>query len=147
MIHNTKYKIHHTGFTVIFAVISMGILLVIGLAVSDVILKELILSSVGSESQKAFYAADTGIECALYWDIKRDIFKPGENINFYCNNQIVGVGGSLISNFEFNFENGSCTSVIVDKSSSPNLIEARGYNVDCGASNLKKVERGLRVTY
>ena len=32
--------------------------------------KELKLSGLGRESQIAFYAADAGIECFFYWEIK-----------------------------------------------------------------------------
>jgi len=58
------------GFVLSLAVLVSGILLSIGLAIFSSALKELILSSSGRESQFAFYAADTGSECALYWDIR-----------------------------------------------------------------------------
>ena len=69
----TPYPKTHTlpkGFVLSFAVLVAGILLSIGLAIFTITLKELILSGSGRESQFAFYAADTGGECALYWDIK-----------------------------------------------------------------------------
>lgn len=62
------------GFVLSFAVLVAGILLSIGLAIFTITLKELILSGSGRESQFAFYAADTGGECALYWDIKHSGF-------------------------------------------------------------------------
>ena len=70
-----NHKKHPTGyfsggFVLSFAVLVAGILLSIGLAIFTITLKELILSGSGRESQFAFYAADTGGECALYWDIK-----------------------------------------------------------------------------
>lgn len=58
------------GFVLSFSVLIAGVLLSVGLAIFSITLKELLLSSGGRESQFAFYAADTGGECALYWDIK-----------------------------------------------------------------------------
>lgn len=58
------------GFAMLFAVLVSSVLLSIGVSIFNLTLKELVLSSSGRESQFAFYAADTGIECALYWDFK-----------------------------------------------------------------------------
>lgn len=56
------------GFALLFAVLTSSVLLSIGASIFNLTLKELVLSSSGRESQFAFYAADTGVECALYWD-------------------------------------------------------------------------------
>lgn len=56
------------GFTIFIAVIVSSLLLLVTLAISNIALKETILSSAGKESEMAFYAADSGIECALFWD-------------------------------------------------------------------------------
>jgi hypothetical protein len=58
------------GFTLFVALIVSSLLLSIGLSLSNIILKQLIFSGSGRESQIAFYAADSGAECALYWDVK-----------------------------------------------------------------------------
>ena len=58
----TSHKSQVTkGFVLPFAVLISGILLSIGLAVFNIIMKEVLLSSSGRESQFAFYAADTGL--------------------------------------------------------------------------------------
>ncbi len=69
-------KMHATnrGFVLLLAVLVSGILLALGVALYNIASKELILSSSGRDSQFAFYAADSGIECALYWDAKHDAF-------------------------------------------------------------------------
>lgn len=56
------------GFTVFFAVLVASLALAIGLAIYDLLVRELELSRTATESQYAIYAADTGVECALYWD-------------------------------------------------------------------------------
>ncbi len=52
------------------AVLISSLLLSIGLSLSNILLKQLVFSTTGRESQIAFYAADSGAECALYWDRK-----------------------------------------------------------------------------
>ncbi|MEK7134342.1 MAG: pilus assembly PilX N-terminal domain-containing protein [Patescibacteria group bacterium] len=63
------------GFVLPLAVLLAGILLSIGLAIFSITLKELTLSSSGRESQIAFFAADAGTECALYWDVRHPNFQ------------------------------------------------------------------------
>jgi hypothetical protein len=58
------------GFTLFVALVVSSLLLSISISLSNIILKQLIFSNTGSESQLAFYAADSGAECALYWDRK-----------------------------------------------------------------------------
>lgn len=44
--------------------------LAVGFAIYDLAVREIDLSSAATQSQYAIYAADTGVECALYWDSK-----------------------------------------------------------------------------
>ena len=60
----------HKGFAILISVIIMSTVLLIVYALSNISLKELQLSTAGRDSQVAFYAADTGMECALFWDTK-----------------------------------------------------------------------------
>lgn len=61
---------NNSGFTLFIALIVSSLLLAIGFSLSTIILKQLIFANSGKESQLAFYAADSGAECALYWDRK-----------------------------------------------------------------------------
>ncbi len=65
------------GFALLMAVIITSTLLLISYALSNISLKELTLSYAGKDSQVAFYAADAGVECALYWDIRNPDTGPG----------------------------------------------------------------------
>lgn len=58
------------GFTLFYAVLVASLMLAIGLAIFNITFKEFVLSSGARDSAGAFYAADTGLECALYWDLK-----------------------------------------------------------------------------
>src|SRR3972149_3115950 len=58
------------GSTLFIAVLLSSLLLAIGFSLANFAVKQLVIATAGRESQFAFYAADTGIECALYWDFK-----------------------------------------------------------------------------
>ncbi|MBX4211120.1 pilus assembly PilX N-terminal domain-containing protein, partial [Candidatus Parcubacteria bacterium] len=58
------------GFTLFIAVVIAALLLTISYGIINIVTKEVVLSSSARESQFAFYAADTGRECSLYWDQK-----------------------------------------------------------------------------
>lgn len=57
------------GFTLLFAILVSILILAVGASIISIALKQVILSGAGRESQYAFYAANTGLECALYWDL------------------------------------------------------------------------------
>lgn len=151
----TKKK---NGFAILYSVLIASILLAIGLAILNITIKELLFSSLGRESQFAFYASDTGVECALYWDFKANAFatsSPLENIDCGGGNRDVTVddsesGSGLYKRiFQINFApEPYCTIVSVSKFESPvgTVIESRGYNT-CDTSNSRRVERAIRVTY
>jgi hypothetical protein len=56
------------GFVLLYAVMTSTIVLAVGVSIISIALKQLTISTLGRESQYAFYAANTGAECALYWD-------------------------------------------------------------------------------
>jgi hypothetical protein len=58
------------GFTIFFAMLVGSLALAVGAAIYDLTVREIDLSAAASQSQYAIYAADTGVECALYWDSK-----------------------------------------------------------------------------
>lgn len=63
-------KKYHRGYTIFFATLVSSLALAIGVAIYDLTVRTLSLSGVTAQSQYAIYAADTGAECALYWDSK-----------------------------------------------------------------------------
>jgi len=63
-----KTQSKQNGFTLLIAILMSGLFLIIGATIFKIALVELTLSSIGKDSQIAFYAADAGAECALYWE-------------------------------------------------------------------------------
>jgi len=160
-----KGKNKKAGFTLLLSLLITSIALSVGLGVFDIILREIMLSGSGMESQKAFYAADTGEECSLYWDLKHpgfsdpvfatssDSVPPTSGV--LCNEEDIAANwaitdltpSSATTEFKLEFANGSCSDVFVIKNSGAVRIESRGYNFACDSVDRRKVERALRVSY
>lgn len=101
-----KHKNTNRGFTLLFASLAGALMLSIGLAIFTIILKELVLSSTISESQFSFAAADSGAECALYWDLEHPGF---ENSVFGGEPQIL-VPNGLVGYWKLDEGSGSTVS-------------------------------------
>lgn len=144
------------GFTLLVAVIVTGMLLIVSFAVVNIAVRQLILANSNEESQHAFYAADSGTECAVYWDFRgaSSPFSTTSVSQISCGttiNQNVGGGGlgNATSTFQLNFAKG-CAVVQVGKHYiSGNLltiIDSRGYNT-CTTGVIRRVERAEKLTY
>ena len=161
-------KKHNRGFTLIFSVLISSILVALGSAIFDLVSKEIILSSAGRESQFAFYAADTGIECALYWDYKQNAFSTTSALTqVLCDadNSPAPMGGHLtrvldnsnpahpILTTTFSFVlNGvnvnPSTDVQVVRTYYPTQTTINSYGHNTGVlTDPSRLERAIRVTY
>ena len=56
------------GFVILYAVLLVSIVLIISLSLFNITYKQILVSQVNRESQHVFYAADSGLDCAKYWD-------------------------------------------------------------------------------
>jgi hypothetical protein len=63
---NNKYK---KGFLLYFSVLFASIALFVGLFIINISMREISFSNIARQSDYAFYAAESGAECALYWDL------------------------------------------------------------------------------
>lgn len=147
------------GFTLFVAIVVTGTLMLIASGVVNLAVKQAFISSSARESQHAFYAADSGVECALYWDVKNpsgfSAFSTTTGSQIFCNqdgNNATNpnpniVGGSSQSIFILTFlPDPYCAVVTVTKlSNGTTRIESKGYNT-CSQSS-RRVERAVRVTY
>ena len=133
------------GFTLLFTVLFVSASLAISLGLSNLIIGQVRLSGTGRDSQFAFYAADTGAECATYWDRVSNKFATSSVATIVCAGQSRQVGGASVSSFSLNLENNSCVNVTVDKSSLTETVITSIGRIPCGDSS--RVERGLEVRY
>ncbi len=145
----------------------------IGAAIYDLTVREIDLSTTATQSQYAIYAADTGAECALYWDTKctdgacfagsafatsSQSNEPGAGL--LCNGldiaaapwSVTGGAASATTTFTVTFlPQPYCASVTVVKSGNPSItsVTSRGYNTTCppAAPLTTRLERTLQVSY
>jgi len=67
---NSRYK---KGIALFIAVIAVSAMLLIAFSISDISYREQIITFAGRDSKVALYAADSGIECALFHDWGRGL--------------------------------------------------------------------------
>jgi len=145
------------GFVLLFVVMLSSIILAIALGVADISLKEIKFGTSAKDTNEAFFAADTGAECTLYYD------RSAPENNAFIGTASMNCAGSNItlngSDPSWNFvvsglgsEGKGCAEVAVDKSdsgsicNSPTCIVSKGYN-DCNIPNSGRVERQLELSY
>jgi hypothetical protein len=151
--HLTK-STTRSGFAMLFTVLVMTLILSMALGISNITFKQTVLSSLAKDSQIAFYQADAGIECALYYDLNVTTHSFN-GINpippqIRCGNVMLGYSGLSEANYYVYTSAagaGPCiASVSVDKRDpTVVIVQARGNNV-C-QTNPRQVERALEVTY
>lgn len=169
-INSRKYN---DGYTLLFAVLVSSIVLIIGISILTISKKEFLLSSSARESVYSFYAADTGMECAIYQDSLGKFATSTGVINFYCDDVIVqpnlALDGSGTGIFTFDVLNGNsnldgvpCAKVSVTQSydnGNPNTLRTKivsnGYNNSwssqgngsCSSTNRRTVQRSIEYNY
>ena len=64
-----KKREEQKGFTLLFAVLVSTLIVAIAATVASIAVRQTILSGTSRESQYAFYAANTVLECVFFWDV------------------------------------------------------------------------------
>ncbi|MFM2374412.1 MAG: hypothetical protein RLZZ234_407 [Candidatus Parcubacteria bacterium] len=176
---NTGVHKQHTpqrGFALLVAVLISSVVLAVGLSMLNITLKQYIFSGTGRESEIAFYAADAGMECALYFDTSTaggvfDLSATGGSFSCMDQSTTAPAGGTsgVAKTFVFEWNTSGqtvCTKIAITKYYSATnpvsmgaagtcdaratctQVESRGYNRGCnGLSSARVVERALRASY
>jgi Tfp pilus assembly protein PilX len=155
---SNRGKNNKKGIALLFSVMLSAIFLTIALGVLNISVKELNFSTSGKDTNNAFFAADSGVECALYNDKSGSTTFTGTDSTIDC----FGTSYPLSPTFDFNINIGlgsngnSCAKVNVSKTFDGNdivtatTITSKGYNIgdsNCTSSNTNRVERVLEVNY
>ena len=160
---DTRYKKQGTeGFTLFVAMVVMGTLLLISTGLVSLAVRQAQISTSSRESQHAFYAADTGMECAIFWDVNNpdpggvSAFATTTGTSISCNEDTSNpvnpypkiVGGSSESQFTLTFLPDSyCAVVTIAKNpDGTTIIDSLGYNT-CDPASARRVERAVRASY
>ncbi len=166
-------KGNNTGFTLVMAVVTTAMLLLVSFVVVNVALKQLLLANAAEESQYAFYSAESGLECVLYWDVKNpndptisafatSTASPGiscdENFNITTGAQTVptippqpsrvGGGGNAnpTSIFYLTFGKGCAIVTVTKEIDGMTTVQSLGYNT-CDVTSSRRFERGVEIQY
>ena len=158
-----KVKIQkNRGFVILFAMMISSIILMIALGVTNIATNEIKFSSSAKNTNDAFFAADTGAECALMNDKSTGTSFP---VGTQEGEQNVSCSGNSIKTIKINnswtfdivsFESTWCAKVKVSKETLENnlvrtTIISKGYNIgkignDCIQIE-NSVERQIELTY
>jgi hypothetical protein len=159
------------GFTLLIAIIFMSVMLSFGLALGSLAYKQQVLASGAIESQYAFYAADAGLECALYADQQKNLFDyvshsaslhPQLITTVTCNDSppyatelSYSYGTTLMVKERLSLDAGKrCVDVAIYKPAQGagiTYLFSQGYDVSCGTvtrpNGARFVSRGLNAHY
>lgn len=146
------------GFALLFSVMLSSIILAITLGITSIAYKEIKFGTSVRDTNDAFFAADTGVECALYNDkISSNVFvAPPLNTGIMtCLGGPVTLTGTFpIKSFVITglgARGQACAAVTVDKTSpTATYITSKGYNggLDpCGVINSNQVQRQIELQY
>lgn len=138
----TKETKNNRGFVILFAVTLSALLLAIALGITNIAFRELKFSTNARDTNDAFFAADTGLEYALFNDKAPNSIYPPNTYTGPFSISGLGNGGQ------------SCAIVTVDKTLKEDgknvIFTSKGYNIgesDCTSSNPNRIERQLELRY
>ena len=160
-----KYKIKQKGFVLLFTMILVSITLSIALGLSSIASKENLFSTSARASNDAYYAADTGVECALYWDVgpNGSLYSVagglGNPISTYCSGNFINIStpGPTWTFILLGLgpDQKGCAVVTMDQTNPLKRITSKGYNLGGDAQQYcsldpfiaGRIERIIQVTY
>ncbi len=161
---NNKNK--KRGVALLIAIVTTSMFLIVSFVVSNIAFKQVALAHAAQESQYAFYNADSGTECAIYWDLKDpdldnlSSFEVLAPHSITCNGQTLPadsptvkttgtpptvIGGAATSRFSIDFPRG-CAVVTVTRAGGVTTIESKGYNT-CDLNASRRYERAIKINY
>jgi hypothetical protein len=162
------------GFALLYAIAIVSVLVAVALGITQISYNEVKFNTSAQSTNDAFFAADVGAECALYYDGggtpagSENVFtynnpNPTPAPPYHCAGNLITISTVANSNVWYltvprlNSAGTGCASVKIDKSITPGStqITSDGYNNGSGGSSLNwtcnptanTVDRQLQVTY
>jgi hypothetical protein len=151
------------GFALLIAIIVSALLVTIGAILTTIAAQEVRLSTSIQGSLSAFYASESGVECAKYWSVK-DVGYFSMDPSFrtiLCNGVTVDLQSSTVhsvpasgsDNFQFSLDNSSLNNFPIrvnvlrttNNSGTTEVITSSGYNKNPDVLSTNLVQR-LRST-
>jgi hypothetical protein len=174
MINNFIQKNTSRGYTLLFSVLVSSLVLAVGISILNIAKKEFLIATSTRDSSAALYAADSGLECAIYGQRNNAFAIDGENTDdlgcrverstvVFKNSDLPSPDMVALFTFHARFsksedEGGECAFIQVEKWERENnriqtIIKSRGYNTGwnsttnlCDRPSAKRVERALQYS-
>lgn len=155
------------GFALLVSVIFMSVMLTFGLSLGSLAYKQQVLTSGAVQSQYAFYAADTALECLLAADQQENLFAYTVDRSapvplMTCDARapesatvLLHTGSQRVIGMRLSLNGGAhCADVTIYKparSSDDTYLFSQGYNVSCATvaapDGARFSSRGLEAHY
>ncbi len=147
-----------TGFVILFAVTLSAIILSITLGIANIALNEIKFGTSAKDTNEAFFAADTGRECALFNDKSTStIFVSPPTGSMQCLGRDIPVDNSdpiwMFNLSGLGSQGHGCAKIKVDKTLlTSTIITSNGYNnggdtLDACNPTANSVAREIKQTY
>jgi hypothetical protein len=157
-----KIKNNKKGFVILFAVTLAAILLAVAVGIANIAQNEVRFGTLAKNTDDAFFSADTGAECALFYDKSTGSSFPiaGPAAPIGCTPTTPTFSGTAnTGTYDFIMTglgptSSGCAKVNVSKNNTGSAVittvTAKGYNVgdaSCNSTNPIRVERSISLTY
>lgn len=143
------------GFILFLSLLIMSVALSIAFSVFEIFIFQIVLTGNIKDSQGAFYAADSGLECVYYSEINKNAIPYDGQADITCNNEnitfnmVAGIGG-----FQLFFNNGTCAKILLNfNNPAPYTKKVQTFGRskyvgnNCDTPYSRRVERGMEVAY
>jgi hypothetical protein len=157
-----KIKNKNKGMTLVIALTTMTLLLSVSLSISNIVLRQIKISNLNDKSKIAFFAADSAIGCAMYYDtlfipdpddatlsinqsidtaVFGKISLADREAKIKCGNQnilkhtsitTIPLPETIVTSFDIDYGD-VCANVEVTRTDVSTSIMARGYNTNATA--------------
>ena len=164
------------GFVLLFVIVLSSIILSVTLGMANIAFREIGFNTSAKASNDAFFAADAGAECALYYDLTSPLNLDPNNtstvsvfgvdtifVNTSCGGSFISLDNTILNSnppiyyFYLNGlgnESKACAYVTLTRSTTDPVVTtivSKGYNTggdtECVSTNPNRVERQIEVTY
>ncbi len=157
-----RIKKNKKGFVILFAVTLAAILLAVAVGIANIAQNEVRFGTLAKNTDDAFFSADTGAECALFYDKSTGSSFPigGPASPIGCTATTPTFSGTAnTGTYDFIMTglgptSSGCAKVNIFKnntgSSIVTTLNSKGYNVgdaSCNSTNPSRVERSISLTY
>ena len=120
--YQTYRKPRSQGIAIFFAIVFVSITLAVALGISDLVFGEQKISQDERDSKQAFYNADSGAECMLYWGFRKDVFSDPNSVSTIDCFGVSGIvvpavagSGTTVRSVTVGLSDGTCTDLEITR--------------------------------